>query len=279
MNEPYPPGSRIRRPQPQRTEPVRNPWGAQAPPATEPSGFGGPQGPQQAAQQAVDLGYEILRRNLQQNQHQGAYPGAWPTTPPAFGSFPNLGQGLVEMVTECVRAWFNLWSPLFGGGPGSRPPSQMPSWSPFQSSYPNPYPPTGGEPFPQNTGYPDPYNDPYGEAASEAYPYPTESHWDAGASSVPEEAVLQIQASGTVRARLQWGGIPLRGVPTVSALTPVTGAGEPLEVVRIASREAAPLEVQVELPESPPPGQYVAILYDPEGHGECGRLEVEVLAS
>ena len=163
---------RVKRPEPQRTRPVRNWWTLFGPPGSvPPSGPGMPPMPGMPrppaggdpVSQGVQMGYRVIEEYMRQGQNVARmfgmpYPGG---TMPGFAApgFAAPGGPPMEVLFRSFSEFMNLWMQMMGGrAPGAAPTAAAPAVGtagPFamgEPPVPAPVPQQAPAPPPQSEG-------------------------------------------------------------------------------------------------------------------------------
>jgi hypothetical protein len=260
------PRERIKKPEPERTQPIRN-WttlfGPSAP--TSPPSSAGPAEQQTRAtdpsdpiSRGVGAGYRVIEEYMRQGQNAARV--MWAPFGPAAGNSPSADEVQQRMgmmfrqATDLARMWLDVVGTGFLAPPFSRAPGASPgsvSVGPFPTNQPS-----AGAPPP---GRPDPPQPPPPQGS------------DQTALTIEMESTRRTDVS--IHLRPQSSGLPLRMQdlrapdPQAPRLTEVTIEGFP-EEDRVVFR--------IRVPDDQPPGVYSGIILDERTSLPRGTLSVRI---
>jgi hypothetical protein len=259
--------ARVKRPEPSRTQPIRN-WSTLFDPAGRftPPGFPGqaepgprPSSPADPVSRGVEAGYRVMEEYMRQGQNVARMmwaPYGGNGAPPADEMQQRMG-AMFRQATDLAMMWLDMAGMGWMGGMGGRPPTAPGSVAvgPF---------PTGGEP-----PAPAPVHDNPGRRAA---PQPERS--DQTAFTIEVESARRTEVSIDLRPRsaeLRLRVPDLRASdPLLPRLTDVTIEG---------AQDEDRVRVCIRVPPDQPPGIYSGIILDERTSLPRGTLSVRVAPS
>jgi hypothetical protein len=256
---------RVRRPEPERTQPIRNWWSAFGPPGMPPfPGMPQPPGNEPAAADAVsrgvELGYQVVGEYLRQGQNVARMMWAPYLGGPAAGGTNARMEPLVRSFMDFASVWMELMGMTGGGGF----PSPVGMAGPFHVGRPPEPTPEAPPPAPAVRQSPAPSASGTVEPEARAAPSPI--------LTLDLESARRVEVSVDLRPRASGASlrvVDLRGVePGLPPLTDVSLTSNP---------EEGRVILRLRVPDASPPGIYTGVILDLRTGLPCGTLAVRLV--
>lgn len=259
------PQQRARRPEPERTWPIRNWWMLFGPAWADASRARPSQGasPGEPVSQGVELGYRVIEEYLRQGQNVAR--SLWA---PSLGAAPG-DEGMQQRLGAMFRSfsdfavqWMELLGSLGGGAfPGTRP-------QPAPSGGAGPFP-AGNPPAPEAPAQAAPGADTVGKDAPAA-------ETGAGGLAFTLEVESKRQTEVSIDLRPGSASLPLRVHDLRSADPDRPRIGG---VVIEGRPEEGRVLLRLRIPDEVPPGTYSGVILDERTSLPRGTLSVRLLSS